>query len=228
MAAATQASRQLCRAATPSCLPQAPEAAHQGTAVNVERVSLPAFANEPILELRRASVRAGLDDAMARVDAQLPLRVPVMVGGDERFERQLVSTDPGEPERVVADSAQATESDVDAAVATARGGALEWASRTAEERAQALIAAAAWMRERRLELAALEVRECAKPWPEADADVCEAIDFLEYYARGAIELAAAPRAAPGPWRAQRAALRPARRRRRRSRHGTSRLRFPAG
>ncbi len=44
------------------------------------------------------------------------------------------------------------------------------------------------MRERRLELAALEVRECAKPWPEADGDVCEAIDFLEYYARGAIEL----------------------------------------
>ena len=32
------------------------------------------------------------------------------------------------------------------------------------------------------------MRECAKPWPEADADVCEAIDFLEYYARGAVEL----------------------------------------
>ncbi len=44
------------------------------------------------------------------------------------------------------------------------------------------------MRERRLELAALEVRECAKPWLEADGDVCEAIDFLEYYARAAIEL----------------------------------------
>ncbi len=38
------------------------------------------------------------------------------------------------------------------------------------------------MRERRLELAALEVRECAKPWSEADGDVCEAIDYLEYYA----------------------------------------------
>ena len=45
------------------------------------------------------------------------------------------------------------------------------------------------MRERRLKLAAIEVRECAKPWPEADADVCEAIDFLEYYARAAVELA---------------------------------------
>ena len=47
-----------------------------------------------------------------------------------------------------------------------------------------LVAAAAALRERRLELAALQVRECAKPWVEADADVCEAIDFLEYYARG--------------------------------------------
>src|ERR1700759_236095 len=61
-------------------------------------------------------------------------------------------------------------------------------ARGAGGRAGVLLAAAAWMRERRLELAALEVRECAKPWPEADADVCEAIDFLEYYARGAIEL----------------------------------------
>src|SRR5205085_1721750 len=59
-----------------------------------------------------------------------------------------------------------------------------------EARARALIGAAGWLREHRLELAALEVRECAKPWPEADADVCEAIDFLEYYARGAIELEA--------------------------------------
>ena len=33
------------------------------------------------------------------------------------------------------------------------------------------------------------VREAAKPWPEADGDVCEAIDFLEYYARGALDLA---------------------------------------
>jgi len=33
------------------------------------------------------------------------------------------------------------------------------------------------------------LRETAKPWPEADADVCEAIDFLEYYARQAVTLA---------------------------------------
>ena len=153
---------------------------------------LPPFANEPILELRRASVRAGLDDALARMDAQLPLKVAVMVGDQERFDEELASTDPGEPERVVAHTARATAADVDAAVGMARGGFRDWSARGAEERAAALRAAAAWMRERRLELAALEVRECAKPWPEADADVCEAIDFLEYYARGAIELERGP------------------------------------
>ena len=61
--------------------------------------------------------------------------------------------------------------------------------RSRSARAEFLVAAAAWLRERRLELAALEVREAAKPWPEADGDVCEAIDFLEYYARGALDLA---------------------------------------
>ncbi len=44
------------------------------------------------------------------------------------------------------------------------------------------------MRERRQELAALAVLEAGKPWPEADGDVCEAIDFLEYYADGVLAL----------------------------------------
>jgi RHH-type proline utilization regulon transcriptional repressor/proline dehydrogenase/delta 1-pyrroline-5-carboxylate dehydrogenase len=48
--------------------------------------------------------------------------------------------------------------------------------------------AAGLMRERRQELAALAVLEAGKPWAEADADVCEAIDFLEYYAAGVVAL----------------------------------------
>ncbi len=146
------------------------------------------FANEPILELRRAAVRAQLDDALRRVDAVLPLEVPVWIGEDSRTGEQLLSTDPGRPERIVGRAPVAGGSDVEAAVARARHGLREWRAQSAETRAGALMAAAGWLRQRRVELAALEVRECAKPWPEADADVCEAIDFLEYYARGAIEL----------------------------------------
>jgi predicted delta-1-pyrroline-5-carboxylate dehydrogenase group 2 len=142
------------------------------------------FANEPILELRRASVRAGLADALAAHDARGPVRVPVWIGDDRREGSEISSTDPGRPDRVVAEAAAARPDEVDAAL----GGARAW-SAPAEERARVLLQAAQWLRERRLEVAALEVRECAKPWPEADADVCEAIDFLEYYARGAVDLA---------------------------------------
>jgi predicted delta-1-pyrroline-5-carboxylate dehydrogenase group 2 len=153
---------------------------------------LPAFSNEPVLELRRASVRAQLDDALSAVDRSLPLSVPVAIGGDQRRDAkpQLTSTDPGEPSRVVAEVTAAAASDVDAAVAAAASARTSWGEIGAARRAEALVRAAAWLRSRRLELAALEVHECAKPWPEADADVCEAIDFLEYYARGAIELEA--------------------------------------
>jgi acyl-CoA reductase-like NAD-dependent aldehyde dehydrogenase len=70
----------------------------------------------------------------------------------------------------------------------AERGFRDWGARSAAERARVLRAAAAHLRERRLEFAALQVRECAKPWPQADADVCEAIDFLEYYADEAIDI----------------------------------------
>jgi RHH-type proline utilization regulon transcriptional repressor/proline dehydrogenase/delta 1-pyrroline-5-carboxylate dehydrogenase len=50
------------------------------------------------------------------------------------------------------------------------------------------------MRARRWELAATMVLEVGKPWREADADVAEAIDFCDYYARQAVELFAPRRA----------------------------------
>jgi RHH-type transcriptional regulator, proline utilization regulon repressor / proline dehydrogenase / delta 1-pyrroline-5-carboxylate dehydrogenase len=146
------------------------------------------FRNEPVLELRRAPVRAELGEALEELDARLPLRVPVWIGDERRDGEQLVSTDPGRPDRTVATAAHASEQEVDRAVEAAARGAREWGARSAVERAQVLIGAAARLRERRLALAALAVRECAKPWTEADADVCETIDFLEYYARAAVEL----------------------------------------
>ncbi|MGI8512711.1 MAG: aldehyde dehydrogenase family protein [Solirubrobacteraceae bacterium] len=151
-------------------------------------MSLPAFANEPVMELRRAPVREELTVALAALDSALPLTVPVIVGGDRGAASGLVSTDPGASERVVAEAGVAGEAEANAAVEAAARGFREWGSRSAAERAGALVGAAAALRARRPELAALQVRECAKPWGEADADVCEAIDFLEYYAREALEL----------------------------------------
>jgi RHH-type proline utilization regulon transcriptional repressor/proline dehydrogenase/delta 1-pyrroline-5-carboxylate dehydrogenase len=140
------------------------------------------FLNEPLLELRRPWVREGLREALAILDRQPPLRVPVLVGGDARDAPSLSSTDPGDPSRVVAEATVATAVDIDAAVAAARRGQPAWARRSAAERAEILRRAAELLRARRPALTALAVREAAKPWAEADGDVCEAIDFLQYYA----------------------------------------------
>jgi RHH-type proline utilization regulon transcriptional repressor/proline dehydrogenase/delta 1-pyrroline-5-carboxylate dehydrogenase len=55
-------------------------------------------------------------------------------------------------------------------------------------RCDVLVRAAAEMRRRRDELSGVMIRESGKTWREADADVCEAIDFCEYYAREAAGL----------------------------------------
>jgi RHH-type proline utilization regulon transcriptional repressor/proline dehydrogenase/delta 1-pyrroline-5-carboxylate dehydrogenase len=150
----------------------------------------PPFHNEQLLELRRATVREELLAAGHELDRRLPLDVPVLVAGQPSAGDggEVLSRDPCAPERVVARAAAAGAADAGRAVEAARDGFAAWGSRPAAERANVLREAAGRLRARRLELAALAMRECAKPWAEADADVCEAIDFLEYYARGALAL----------------------------------------
>jgi RHH-type proline utilization regulon transcriptional repressor/proline dehydrogenase/delta 1-pyrroline-5-carboxylate dehydrogenase len=145
----------------------------------------PEFANEPVLELRRAEVRASALRALAALDATLPIEVPMSIGDELVRGEPFASVDPSAPERVVARAHAATAAHVDAAVGRAAEAQGAWGATSAAERAAILRRTAALMRGRRLELAALAVRECGKPWPEADGDVCEAIDFLEYYAAGA-------------------------------------------
>ena len=146
------------------------------------------FVNEPVLELRRASARDELLGALREIDKELPLQVGTAQGGET-----FLSTDPGKPDRVVAEAVRANADDARAAVADAVQASKGWGATPAAERAEALVRAADHLRQRRHTAAALQVRECAKPWAEADADVCEAIDFLEYYAREAVRLDAGPK-----------------------------------
>jgi RHH-type proline utilization regulon transcriptional repressor/proline dehydrogenase/delta 1-pyrroline-5-carboxylate dehydrogenase len=146
------------------------------------------FENEPLLELREPAVRSSLTDALAALDRELPISVPVLAGSETREGADFHSTDPGRSDRVVASAASASEAEVDRAIEAARAASAEWGARTPEARAEVLVGAADLMRLDRHRLAALAVRECAKPWPEADGDVAEAIDFLTYYAERVIAL----------------------------------------
>ncbi len=143
------------------------------------------FTNEPVLELRRAETRESLFLAGSALDTRLPLCVPELIGTARHEGEGLVSADPGEPDRIVALAPLAAPEDAAHAVAVAAEYAPHWAAVEIAERAAALRRTAEEMRVRRYELAALAMRECAKPWGEADADVAEAIDYLEYYAREA-------------------------------------------
>jgi RHH-type proline utilization regulon transcriptional repressor/proline dehydrogenase/delta 1-pyrroline-5-carboxylate dehydrogenase len=150
----------------------------------------PQFVNEPVSELRRAPERAYLLAALDELDARLPLRVPVIIGEGARDEPSFESVDPSSPSLVVGRVTAATHAEVDLAVRTAASAQREWGATPVEQRAAILARAAGELRRRRASLAALAVRECAKPWSQADADVCEAIDFLEYYGRQAVALEA--------------------------------------
>ena len=146
------------------------------------------FANEPLLELRREAVRREALQALHALDAKLPLEVPMLIGDDVVHGRRFASVDPcarpgSSPTRTRRPRATPPTPSPARNRATRRG-----RGRSAEQRAAALHRAADILRSRRLELAALAVREAGKPWAEADADVCEAIDFLVYYAQGALQL----------------------------------------
>ncbi|MDP1807280.1 MAG: bifunctional proline dehydrogenase/L-glutamate gamma-semialdehyde dehydrogenase, partial [Acidimicrobiales bacterium] len=142
---------------------------------------------EPLAEWRRATVRAGMAVAVEGVD--LGEWVPARIGGHAiTTESQIDSVDPSCPSTVVARSARCGPSEAEDALEAARRAWPAWRRTPARERAGVLFRAAEWMRARRKELAALEVFEAGKPWRDADADVCEAIDFCEYYGREAIRL----------------------------------------
>lgn len=147
------------------------------------------FRNAPHAELHRPAVRERLQAAVAavRLDLTAPVLIegrPVATGGD------IVSVDPGDIGTVVCRSGRAGPDEATRAIESAARAWPAWRDASWRARAGILFRAAALMRERRDELAALEVFEAGKPIPEADADVCEAIDFCEYYGREALRLGA--------------------------------------
>ena len=154
------------------------------------------YHHEPLREWRRASARDAFASAVAEVGAAVdrgPVDVPAVVGGRPFMTTDVIeSPDPARPSVIVARSASTTAAD-------AAGAVERWRRTPVEERAAVLFRAAEWLRARRADIAALEVFEAGKPWKEADADVCEAIDFCEYYGREMIRLSggAAVESPPG-------------------------------
>jgi RHH-type proline utilization regulon transcriptional repressor/proline dehydrogenase/delta 1-pyrroline-5-carboxylate dehydrogenase len=149
------------------------------------------YAPEPVAEWRRSSTRAEFSVALRRAERSLGGFVPGLVAGERvSGPATMPSVDPASPTRVVATATACTAADADAAVAAAVAAAEGWRRTPVRDRAAVLFRAADWLRRRRHEIAGLECYEAGKPWDQSDADVCEAIDFCEYYGREVLRLEA--------------------------------------
>ena len=151
---------------------------------------LPAFRNEPYTDFSIPDNRRAMEQAQDEVRAQFGREYDLWIdGAPVRTQAKLESRDPSRPDEVVGVHQKATPELARQAVESAFAFFPEWSRTPAETRARMLLRAAEIIRRRKLEFNARLVYEAGKTWPEAEADVSEAIDFCDYYAREMLRLA---------------------------------------
>jgi RHH-type proline utilization regulon transcriptional repressor/proline dehydrogenase/delta 1-pyrroline-5-carboxylate dehydrogenase len=144
------------------------------------------FRNEPPIDFSQPENRRGFAKALEEVREHFKKSRVRKRSSDSWLE----SVNPADPKEVVGQVRIVSIDQAEAAIESAARFFPKWCATAATERAKLLVKAAAIMRKKRWELAAWEVFEVGKGWREADGDVTEAIDYLEYYARETLRLSA--------------------------------------
>ncbi len=164
--------------------PAGKTAADGGQPAHTQPITDHGFRNEPLRDFARAEQREHFTNSLQTVRGRLGMSYPLVINGqDIQTERTLDSRNPSRTEQIVGTIAVADTEHADQAIGAAWAAKDAWADTDPSERAEYLFKLADKMREWRDELAGWMVFEVGKNWREADADVCEAIDFCEYYAR---------------------------------------------
>lgn len=158
----------------------------------------PEFRNEPHADFSRAELREEMRDGLRETTKMFGSLYPLRLGRARGGSREaIVSRNPAKPNEVVGRVEAAGQEDVETAIAMAASTASTWSNTPNDERAEILQRAGELLRQQRFELAALEVFETGKTWAEADADVCEAIDFCRYHAGEMLRLSNRRLSIPG-------------------------------
>ncbi len=147
------------------------------------------FRNEAFLDFSKDENARNMREALAKVRKELGREYSLIIGGKKITTHDKIrSINPAKPSEVVGIHQKAGAEHVEPAIEAALAAFAKWSQVSANDRAAVLFKAADIIRARRLEFNAWLVFEVAKNWAEADADTCETIDFLEYYAREALRL----------------------------------------
>jgi RHH-type transcriptional regulator, proline utilization regulon repressor / proline dehydrogenase / delta 1-pyrroline-5-carboxylate dehydrogenase len=159
------------------------------SATEADSVSGQAFQNEPPADFSKEMNREKMKKALDKVKKEMGQKYPLYIGGREvRKEDHENSINPARPDEIIGKVSFASKEDAGSAIREARKAWDTWKRTSFKERANILIKAAKEIRRMRFELSALEVFEVGKTWQEADGDIIEAVDFLEYYAGEMIRL----------------------------------------
>jgi 1-pyrroline-5-carboxylate dehydrogenase len=152
--------------------------------------TIPEFKNEPYADFSLPENRQAMEAALAKVRSEFGREYQLRIDGQWiATGDKLVSLNPSNPKETIGIHHRATKELANQAVENAHAFFSEWSRTPAQERIRMLLDAARILRRRKLEFDAWLVYEAGKTWPEAEADVSEAIDFCEYYAREAQRLA---------------------------------------
>lgn len=150
--------------------------------------SLPTFKNCTYLNFSDPEIRKQMEEAIEKVKAEMGREHPIFIGSEEIImDGKLKSYNPSHKDQVLGVFQKADIATAEKAMQTALAAFETWKHTPAEKRAEYLLKASEIMKKRRLELDAVMILEVGKNWLEADADLAEAIDFLEFYARQAME-----------------------------------------
>src|SRR3984885_14770879 len=158
------------------------------------------FKNEPFIDFSKHENAHAMKEALTRVGDLLGHEYELIIGGERlRTSGKIESRNPARPAQVVGIHQKAGAEHAEKAMQAALRAFAGWQYVAVEERASLLFHAAQIIRDRKFEFCAWLTYEVGKNWAEADADVAETIDFLEFYAREALRLAKAttPIAYPG-------------------------------
>jgi RHH-type proline utilization regulon transcriptional repressor/proline dehydrogenase/delta 1-pyrroline-5-carboxylate dehydrogenase len=164
-----------------------PDKSHYPTFVQAE----PRFRNAAFTDFTVAKNRNLMLEALSQVQKSLPVRIPLVIGGERIFTGvQKTIMCPSEIAVAVAQVSLASRENAQASIAKSVAAARELKNQPLTARASCLENLAKVIERDRHFLAAVMAFEVGKPWKEADGEVAEAIDFCRYYAEGArVELA---------------------------------------
>ena len=146
--------------------------------------TLSLFRNESVTDFSQPANRHAMEEALKKVRAEFGREYPLRIGGQEIFTGdKLISVNPSNTQETVGIHQKATAELANRVVEESYAAFPKWSATPEKERVRMAVEVARQIRLRKFEFDAWLVYEAGKTWPEADADVSEAIDFCEYYAR---------------------------------------------